>query len=51
MSAFVLGATVAFRTRRTAPVLGATLTAGVVWAAAFAVTWASRWVLALVLLA
>ncbi|MFI7583651.1 hypothetical protein ACH9DO_07650 [Kocuria sp. M1N1S27] len=50
MSAFVLGAAVWCRTRRTVQALGATVTAGVVWVAAFAVTWVSRWTFAVVFL-
>lgn len=50
MSAFVLGATVWYRTRRSGQVLWATVAAGVIWAVAFAVTWVSRWVFAVVFL-
>lgn len=50
MSAFVLGAAVWYRTRRTARALRATITAGLVWAVAFGTTWVSRWVFAAVFL-
>lgn len=50
MSAFVLGAAVWYRRRSTAEALLVTLTAGVVWVVAFGVTWASRWLFAVVFL-